>query len=260
MEATPVSGSVPDPGHPALSPLPQREREATVDELLSMPSCSSATPDSTPVVFVVDDDVSARASLEMLIGGAGWQAEAFTSAEEFLSNPRAIGPSCLVLDVARPQLIGLDLLKQVAVGGGLRIIFVTADGDVPMSVEAIKAGADDFLMKPVDGGVMLSAIAQAIEHSRAVLGLEAEMRTIRDRYATLSCRERQVMALVVSGLLNKQVGAELGISEITVKAHRGKVMRKMNAGSFAGLVNIAARLGVALATLAVVAMFDSAAW
>jgi FixJ family two-component response regulator len=204
--------------------------------------------DPTPIVFIVDDDVSVRESLELLIGGAGWQPETFASAEEFLTRARVLAPSCLVLDVTLPDLSGLDLQKQVAPGGSLPIIFITAYGDVPMSVEAMKAGADEFLMKPVDTDVLLRAIAQAIERSRTALGLEAEMRTLRERYATLSGRERQVMALVVSGLLNKQVGVELGISEITVKAHRGKVMRKMNADSLAGLVNMAARLRVSLVT------------
>jgi len=204
--------------------------------------------DPTPIVFIVDDDVSVRESLELLIGGAGWQPETFASAEEFLTRARVLAPSCLVLDVTLPDLSGLDLQKQVAPGGSLPIIFITAYGDVPMSVKAMKAGADEFLMKPVDNDVLLRSIAQAIERSRTALGLEAEVRTLRERYATLSGRERQVMALVVSGLLNKQVGAELGISEITVKAHRGKVMRKMNADSLAALVNMAARLRVALAT------------
>jgi FixJ family two-component response regulator len=217
-----------------------------VDELLSIDHVVHRMADPTPVVFVVDDDLSARESLEMLIGGAGWQSETFATAEEFLSYPRVLAPSCLVLDATLPHLSGLDLQKQVAAGGSLRIIFVTEYGDVPMSVEAMKAGADDFLMKPVDNNVLLLAIAQAIERSRTVLELEAEMQTLQDRYETLSGREQQVMALVVSGLLNKQVGAELGISEITVKAHRGKVMRKMSADSFAGLVNMAERLRGAL--------------
>jgi FixJ family two-component response regulator len=200
------------------------------------------SPD-TPIVFVVDDDISVRESLESLIRFAGWQPQTFASAQEFLSRPRVFVPSCLVLDVRLPDLNGLDLQKRIATDRiDMPIIIVTGHGDVPMTVRAMKAGAVEFLTKPYADEVLLSAIRQAIEYSHATLRREAEMRSIRDSYASLSRRERQVMALVVRGLLNKQVGGELGISEITVKAHRGHVMRKMKADSFANLVNIAAIL------------------
>jgi FixJ family two-component response regulator len=194
-------------------------------------------------VFVVDDDISVRESLESLIRFAGWRPQTFASAQEFLSRPRAFVPSCLVLDVALPDINGLDLQKRIATDRiDMPIIFITGHGDVPMTVRAMKAGAVEFLTKPYGDEVLLSAIQQAIECSHAALRREAEMRSIRDTYASLTRRERQVMALVVRGLLNKRVGAELGISEITVKAHRGSVMRKMKAGSLAELVNMAARL------------------
>jgi len=200
----------------------------------------------TPIVFVVDDDVSVRESLESLIRCAGWEPETFASAQEFLSRPRVLAPSCLILDVTLPDLNGLDLQKRVAVDRiDMPIIFITGYGDVPMTVQAMKAGAVEFLTKPFGDDVMLSAIRHAIERSRIALAHEGEIRALRDRHASLSRREREVMALVVSGLLNKQVGGELGISEITVKAHRGKVMRKMKAGSLADLVNMAARLRLA---------------
>src|SRR5947209_2363044 len=201
--------------------------------------------DAIPTVFVVDDDVSVRESLELLIGCAGWQAETFASAQEFLSRPRVLAPSCLVLDVNLPDLNGLDLQKRVAVDRmDMPIIFITGYGDVPMTVQAMKAGAVEFLTKPFGDDVLLSAIRHAIERSRIALAHEAEIRALRDRHASLSRREREVMALVVSGLLNKQVGGELGISEITVKSHRGKVMRKMKAASLADLVTMAARLQI----------------
>jgi FixJ family two-component response regulator len=201
-----------------------------------------------PIVFVVDDDVSVRESLELLIRGEGWQAETFASAQEFLTRPRALAPSCLVLDVSLPGLNGLDLQKRVAAERtDMPIIFITGHGDIPMSVQAMKAGAVEFLTKPFGDDALLSAIRQAIERSHTALAREAEMRTLRDCYESLTHRERQVMVLVVSGLLNKQVGGELGISEITVKAHRGKVMQKMKADSLADLVKMAARLHVARA-------------
>jgi FixJ family two-component response regulator len=197
-----------------------------------------------PIVFVVDDDVSVRESLELLIDVAGWQPETFASAEEFLSHPRVLTPNCLVLDVSLPDLNGLDLQKLVADRIEMPIIFITGYGDVPMTVRAMKAGAVEFLTKPFAEEALLSAIRHAIERSQTALGNEAEMQALRDRYASLTPREREVMAMVVSGLLNKQVGFELGISEITVKGHRGKVMLKMKADSLADLVRIAERLRV----------------
>jgi len=198
---------------------------------------------STPIVFVVDDDVSVRESLELLVLSAGWHPETFASATEFLTRPRVDVPSCLVLDVSLPDLNGLDLQKRIAEDRfDLPIIFITGYGDVPMTVRAMKAGAVEFLTKPFSDDVLLNAIAGAIERSRAALGHEAELREVRDRYESLSPREREVMARVVSGMLNKQIAGELHISEITVKAHRGKVMRKMGANSLADLVRMAARL------------------
>ena len=200
-------------------------------------------PHARPIVFVVDDDVSVREALELLISSAGWQPETFVSAQEFLSHPRALAPSCLLLDVNLPDLNGLDLQQRVAADRiDMPIIFITGYGDVPMTVRAMKAGAVEFLTKPFSDEVLLDAIRHAIERSHTALDREAELQTLRDRHATLSRREQEVMALVVSGLLNKQVGGELGISEITVKAHRGQVMRKMKAGSLADLVTMAARL------------------
>ena len=195
-----------------------------------------------PVVFVVDDDVSVRESLELLIRFAGWQAETFASAQAFLDRPRLTVPSCLVLDISLPDLSGLDLQKRIVDRTAMPIIFITGHGDVPMTVRAMKAGAVEFLTKPFDDEVLLSAIRNALERSESALGDEANLRVLREHYASLSPREREVMSLVVTGLLNKQVGGELGISEITVKGHRGKVMQKMKAASFAELVTMAARL------------------
>jgi FixJ family two-component response regulator len=200
--------------------------------------------DATSVVFVVDDDVSVRESLESLIRTVGWQPETFASAWEFLSRPRATVPCCLVLDVTLPGLNGLELQQQLAKRTDMPIIFITGHGDVPMSVQAMKAGAVEFLTKPFKDDVLLDGIRGALERSRVALRQDSEIRTLRDCYASLTPRERQVMQLVVSGLLNKQVGGELGISEITVKAHRGQVMRKMKADSLPALVTIAARLGL----------------
>jgi FixJ family two-component response regulator len=197
---------------------------------------------ATPIVFVVDDDVSVRESLELLIRNEGWQAETFQSAQEFLVHPRVNAPSCLVLDVTLPDLSGLDLQKRVIDRTDMPIIFITGYGDVPMTVQAMKAGAVEFLTKPFNADVLLDAVRNAIGRSRTTLDHETETRALRRRYASLTPREQQVMALVVTGFLNKQVGSELGISEITVKAHRGSVMRKMEADSLADLVTMAARL------------------
>jgi len=200
----------------------------------------------TPVVFVVDDDISVRESLELLVRCAGWRPEKCASAHEFLDRPRPVVPSCLILDVSLPDLNGLDLQKRIAGDRiDMPIIFITGHGDVPMTVKAMKAGAVEFLTKPFTDDAMLSAIRNAIERSRAALGNAAEMLTLRSRHASLTHREREVMELVVAGLLNKQVGGKLGITEITVKAHRGKMMQKMKADSFAELVKMAGRLGLA---------------
>jgi FixJ family two-component response regulator len=203
---------------------------------------SSRISQAAPVVLVVDDDISVRESLELLIPSAGLQVQMFASAEQFLSRPRVLAPSCLVLDVSLPDLNGLDVQQRIADRTDMPIIFITGRGDVPMTVKAMKAGAVEFLTKPFNNEVLLDAIRQAIEHSQAALDNEAEIGALQDCYASLSRREKEVMALVVSGLLNKQVGGELDISEITVKAHRGKVMQKMNAGSLADLVKMAAKL------------------
>jgi FixJ family two-component response regulator len=198
---------------------------------------------TTPIVFVVDDDVSVRESLDLLIRTAGWQPETYASAQAFLARPRVLAPSCLVLDVSLPDLNGLDLQNRIGTDRrDMPIIFITGHGDIPMTVRAMKAGAVEFLTKPFGDDVLLGAISSAIDRSRAALQQQAGMQALQARYATLSQREREVMALVVSGLLNKQIAGELRISEITVKAHRGKVMRKMRAGSLADLVKMAARL------------------
>jgi FixJ family two-component response regulator len=207
---------------------------------------TASMPHETPVVFVVDDDISVRESLELLIRSAGWRPETCESAHEFLARPRPVVPNCLILDVNLPDLSGLDLQTLVSVERtDMPIIFVTGYGDVPMTVKAMKAGAVEFLTKPFSDEVLLTAIEQALERSRAALALGTEMQALRDRYASLSRREQEVMGLVVFGLLNKQVGFELGISEITVKAHRGQVMRKMKARSLPDLVNMAAKLDIA---------------
>ncbi|MFZ0686721.1 MAG: response regulator transcription factor [Terriglobales bacterium] len=211
----------------------------------SLGEAVGSSPMSTvrPIVFIVDDDISVRESLELLIQNEGWQAETFASAQHFLDHPRTDLPSCLILDVSLPGLNGLELQQQIAaVRTDMPIIFITGHGDIPMSVRAMKAGAIEFLTKPFSDEALLSAIRQALQRSRLALSHEAEVRDLRNRHALLTPRERQVMALVVSGLLNKQIGGELGISEITVKAHRGQVMQKMKADSLASLVKMAATL------------------
>jgi len=199
----------------------------------------------TPIVFVVDDDVSVRDSLELLITDAGWRPELCASSQEFLDQPRPPCPCCLILDVSLPDLTGLELQRRI--GGQLTampIIFLTGHGDIPMSVEAMKGGAIEFLTKPVAPPILLAAIANALLRSHAAIEEDSRLQALRDRYNSLSVREQQVMELVVRGQLNKQVGGELGIEEITVKAHRGRVMRKMDAKSLPELVIIASRLGL----------------
>ena len=207
------------------------------------PAVSPSKSPETPIVFVVDNDPSVRESLALLVASEGWQPQTFASAREFLACPRPHAPSCLILDVRPPDLDGLELQRRMASDrADMPIIFITGHADVRMTVQAMKAGAFEFLTKPIVGDVLLHTIRHAIERSHAALRHQAQIRALQSRYELLSHREREVMRLVVSGRLNKQVGSELGISEITVKAHRGKVMRKMLAGSFAELVTMAASL------------------
>ncbi|WP_234837835.1 response regulator transcription factor [Sinorhizobium meliloti] len=206
---------------------------------------SSSMSQVPPVVFVVDDDISVRESLELLIRSAGWLPKLCASARDFLSLPQVVAPSCLILDVNLPDLSGLDLQKLVSPERThMPIIFVTGFGDVPTTVAAMKAGAIEVLTKPFRDDVLLAVVEQALERSRTALALGSELQVIQDCHASLSRREREVLTLVVTGLMNKQVGFELGISEITVKAHRGQVMRKMRAKSLADLINMAAKLGL----------------
>ena len=210
---------------------------------LNQESNASCMRGAVPIVFVVDDDVLVREWLELLIQSAGCQVETFASAAEFLARPRVLSPSCLVLEAKLPHLNGLDLQERIAAERvDMPIIFVTVDADIPTIVRAMKAGAAEFLTKPFDADVLLNAIREAVDRSECVLRQEAKTRSLRNRYASLTAREREVLDLVVTGELNKQVGGELGISEITVKAHRGKMMRKMQAGSLIELVNMAAIL------------------
>jgi FixJ family two-component response regulator len=207
----------------------------------------AATPKSQQqaIVFVVDDDISVRESLESLIKFAGWQPETFASAAEFLARPRTTTPSCLVLDVSLPDLNGLELQSLIASERtDMPIIFITGHGDVPMTVQAMKRGAIEFLTKPFDDEALLNAIKHAIRRSAAVLEDQAEISALRSRHESLTPRERDVMRLVVAGMLNKQIGLKLDISEITVKTHRGKMMQKMKADSVADLVKAAVRLGL----------------
>jgi FixJ family two-component response regulator len=198
---------------------------------------------STPIVFVIDDDISVRESLELPILTAGWTPELFASAREFLARPRSAVPCCLIADMSLPDLNGLELQERIAAERSeMPIIFLTGHGDVPMTVKAMKRGALEVLTKPFDADVLLNAIRHAIKRSEAVLVRQRELHALRVDYGSLSPREREVMTLVVTGLLNKEVAGELGISEITVKAHRGNVMRKMKAESFVGLINMAAKL------------------
>ena len=207
---------------------------------------AAAKTQQKPIVFVVDDDISVRESLDLLVKFAGWQPETFASAGEFLARPRTTTPSCLVLDVSLPDLNGLELQRLIAFERtDMPIIFITGHGDVPMTVQAMKAGAVEFLTKPFDDNALLSAIKSAIERSGAALDDQAELQSLRKCCAALTPREREVMNLVVAGMLNKQIGLTLGISEITVKAHRGKMMQKMKAESLADLVKTAVRLGLA---------------
>ena len=209
------------------------------------PTGVTATSDVAPTVYVVDDDVSVREALEGLIREAGWQPSTFSTARDFLSHQHTSGPTCLILDVSLAELDGFDLQQQIAVDrAAMPIILITACGDIPMSVRAIKAGAVEFMTKPFGDEGLLDAIRDALERSGNALDTAANVQILKDRYASLSGREREVMALVVTGLMNKQVGGKLGISEITVKAHRGRMMQKMKAGSLADLVNMAAKLDV----------------
>jgi FixJ family two-component response regulator len=199
--------------------------------------------ESPSIVLVVDDDISVRESLEHLLRHEGLDVETFVSAQEFLSRPPVAVPSCLILDISLPGLNGLDLQKRVAIERHeMPIIFITGHGDIPITVQAMKAGAVEFLIKPFNDDILLNAIRNALVRSKALLDRSTEIRTLKARYSCLTAREREVMALVVIGLPNKQVGSELGISEITVKAHRGSMMRKMEVESLAELVSIATRL------------------
>lgn len=201
----------------------------------------------TPIVFIVDDDISVRESLELLICSAGWQPETFASAQAFLSRPPATTPTptCLVLDIELPGLNGLELQERIAVDRSeMPIIFITGHADVPRTVRAMKGGAVEFLTKPFADDALLRALKRAIERSRRALAQAAELNVLRERYASLTPREREVLPLVVGGLLNKQAAAELGISKVTLQIHRGKVMRRMGAGSLAELVRMAGALEI----------------
>jgi FixJ family two-component response regulator len=219
---------------------------------------SSFVPDTSPIVFVLDEDASVRESLDFLLAGAGWRSETFASSQEFLATPPAVVPNCLVLDASLSCPNALDLQKRVAIDRpGTSIIFIAGSADVATTVKAMKAGAVEVFTKPFPEDALLDSIREALENSRVRLAHEAEMQALRDRYSALSRREREVMALVASGLLNKQVGGELGISEITVKAHRGQVMQKMKANSLADLVKMAVKLPLTLSKDKDYALCDS---
>jgi FixJ family two-component response regulator len=198
-----------------------------------------------PTVVVVDDDISVRESLELLIQSEGWQPALFESAQDFLARLPTVVPSCLILDVNLPDLSGLDIQQRITDEKfSTPIIFITGYGDIPTSVRAMKAGAAEFLTKPLDDAIIIQAIREAVHRSEANLKREGAQRQLQERFASLTKREREVMSLVVKGLMNKQVGYELDISEITVKAHRGRVMEKMHAATFVDLVNMAGKLGM----------------
>lgn len=218
---------------------------STAAELVEEPGSTSAWS-SAPVVFVVDTDACMREALASLIRREGWQPVTFGLARQFLALPPIVAPNCLVLDVSLPDINGLEL-QRLAASDRITtpIIFAASHGDVPTTVMAMKAGAVEFLVKPLSDDALVEAIRHALERSRACLRQEAQMQILRDRYASLTPREREVLVSIIGGRLNKQIGGELGISEITVKAHRGKMMQKMQADSFASLVRMAARLGVA---------------